>query len=284
MSSVDAVVDAADRIAQVAATSSTFDTGNDETHVRWRVWGEGRPLVLLHGNAGSWQHWIANIDRLSRHYRVVVPDLPGFGESGDPPPPPTGETLARILASGLPSVIGGERFDIAGFSMGGSVAAELVAHFPHLVDHLVLVGCGRGFGVASADYGPLRRWRSLEDPAERWAAHLHNLRALMLSHHSPDDAVALVVHAGSTEARRLRFERDGSPSRHRSILTAFSGKLAGIWGAEDAVMGPHADARMQFVRSFQPDARLALIPAAGHWVQYERAERFNETILEILDQ
>lgn len=45
----------------------------------WRVWGAGEPLVLLHGGTGSWTHWIRSIPRLSGHYQLWVPDLPGLG-------------------------------------------------------------------------------------------------------------------------------------------------------------------------------------------------------------
>jgi len=49
-------------------------------HIVWRCWGEGTPLVLLHGGTGSWLHWIRNVEALSCDMMVVVPDLPGSGE------------------------------------------------------------------------------------------------------------------------------------------------------------------------------------------------------------
>src|SRR3546814_6277896 len=41
----------------------------------WRLWGEGPPLVLLHGGSGSWTHWFRNIPALARRYRVIAADL-----------------------------------------------------------------------------------------------------------------------------------------------------------------------------------------------------------------
>ena len=51
----------------------------------WRVWGQGRPIVMLHGGSGSWNHWVRNIDALLASGRqVIAPDLPGFGDSARP--------------------------------------------------------------------------------------------------------------------------------------------------------------------------------------------------------
>ena len=61
----------------------------------WRSWGEGPPLVLLHGASGSWTHWIRNVLPLARHHRVLAPDMPGYGESDAPPEPHTAESLAE---------------------------------------------------------------------------------------------------------------------------------------------------------------------------------------------
>ena len=57
----------------------------------WHLWGQQgfdaslAPLLLLHGGSGSWTHWLRNIDALvASGRRVLVPDLPGFGDSAAP--------------------------------------------------------------------------------------------------------------------------------------------------------------------------------------------------------
>src|ERR1700722_10585040 len=68
------------------AASRTATPCGDETMV-WHLWGDADSpvLVLFHGGAGSWRHWAHNIDVLSQTYRLLVPDLPGLGESAFPP-------------------------------------------------------------------------------------------------------------------------------------------------------------------------------------------------------
>ncbi len=62
----------------------------------WRRWGEGPPLVLLHGGAGSWTHWIRNIDALAADRTLWIPDLPGLGDSPLPPEPRDHAAIAGV--------------------------------------------------------------------------------------------------------------------------------------------------------------------------------------------
>src|SRR5690606_34848395 len=68
----------------------------------WHIWGEGPPLVLLHGGSGSWTHWIRNIPALvDAGFSVFVPDLPGFGDSAAPPDGEDADACIEPLACGL---------------------------------------------------------------------------------------------------------------------------------------------------------------------------------------
>src|SRR5487761_2706101 len=79
----------------------------------WRLWndtGDGNaPLVVLfHGGAGSWRHWVRTIPALARHYRVLVPDLPGLGDSAYPPVSDDAASVATVVAAGLDAVVGAD--------------------------------------------------------------------------------------------------------------------------------------------------------------------------------
>ncbi|MCD6078130.1 MAG: alpha/beta hydrolase fold protein, partial [Ramlibacter sp.] len=67
---------------RVLSLASRHVTPAGEGDVVWHAWGAGAPLVLLHGGSGSWTHWIRNVEALAvAGRRVLVPDLPGFGDS-----------------------------------------------------------------------------------------------------------------------------------------------------------------------------------------------------------
>ncbi len=96
-------------------------------------------MVLLHGGAGSWMHWIKNIDALARSRTVWAPDIPGFGDSDLPADNLDADTLAPFVLEGALEVLRGERFDLVGFSFGGLVSALIAAQAPATLDRLVLV-------------------------------------------------------------------------------------------------------------------------------------------------
>jgi hypothetical protein len=88
----------------ISAEARRLETPCGDGSMVWRLWGNGPPLVLLHGGYGSWMHWIRNVLPLSRRFTVAAPDLPGLGESATPPEPHTAEGLAQIIADGLDAV------------------------------------------------------------------------------------------------------------------------------------------------------------------------------------
>lgn len=69
-------------IISVMAIARRHKTVYDDRTTVWHEWGQGQPLVLLHGGSGSWTHWLRNLLPLvDAGYRVIAPDIPGFGES-----------------------------------------------------------------------------------------------------------------------------------------------------------------------------------------------------------
>jgi len=108
--------------------------------VAWRTLGRG-PLdvVLVHGIGVSGRYF-ANLAReLSRSARVVIPDLPGFGDSPRPPTPLSIVEHAEVVA-GMAVEAGLDRPVLVGHSMGAQVVTELALRHPGAVGGVVLVG------------------------------------------------------------------------------------------------------------------------------------------------
>ncbi len=260
-----------------SAVRMEFSCG-DGTMV-WRRWGTGRPLVLLHGGGGAWNHWVRNIEALAAVRSVWVPDLPGFGESaregGD------ADALPDTVESGMQAAFGGEACDLAGFSFGGIVAGFLAARLPRRVRRLVLVGTS-ALGLSSGPRVELRSWRNLIDPAEREAAHRHNLQALMLHDSGSVDGLALALQAQNAARDRMRSRKIARTDALARELPTLRCPFFGIWGAEDVLYKSRHD-ELRAILKTAPDFReLVFIAGAGHWVQYERAAQFNATLLRML--
>lgn len=117
--------------------------------VRWHYLegGKGPVLVLLHGLAAESDHWLAVAGNLRRHFRLLIPDLPGFGASARPAGLPFRIVdQSQRLEAWLDS-IGVEQCFLAGSSMGGWIAANFAARNPQRVQALWLQN---PFGVLSA--------------------------------------------------------------------------------------------------------------------------------------
>jgi pimeloyl-ACP methyl ester carboxylesterase len=270
------------QVARLADAGQRIETPCGDGAMVWRVWGEGEALVLFHGGFGSWTHWIRNIPALSRHYRVIVANLPGLGESDEAPRPHTPGGLAAIAADGLDRILApGERFHLAGFSFGGLIGGHVAAALGERCRSLTLVGAG-GLGLKRSAMAPLLSWRHLADEAERRAVHRENLAILMLADHAMIDELAVHLQAENAARGRVNSPPIAMTDTLARVLPRVRGRLAGIWGELDATAMADLPARARLLRGIQPGAPFIVIGDAGHWVQYEQAEAFDRTLLQVL--
>jgi 2-hydroxy-6-oxonona-2,4-dienedioate hydrolase len=266
-------------VARVDAHATRRLTPCGDGAMVWREWGAGRPLVLLHGASGSWTHWIRNIAALAAHVRVLVPDLPGFGDSAPPPEPATLDTLADVVARGIDAVVPPpEPVDMAGFSFGGIVAGVVAARHDARVRSLTLVG-PNGMALRRRPLPSLVRIEPTMTVHEVATAHRENLRTLMFGR--PERADDLAVHVQLGNLRRARFRSGAIPDGDALLraLPAIRARLAGIWGERDAFAAPYIDDRRRTLERFQPGLAFHVVPDAGHWVMYEAPEDVNRILL-----
>ncbi len=242
--------------------------------VVWRVWGSGAPLVLLHGGYGTWAHWVKAIQPLAQRHRVLVPDMPGFGESDDAPEPVSAETLAESLRLSLESLLEPEeRPAICGFSFGGVISGHLAAQMGARCRTLILAAPG-GLGAPRGSMPDLVRRTPEMSPAEIEAAHRRNLEILMVADPASIDRLALHIQAQNTAQHRVKSRPISATDTLARALERVSAPVRGIWGEKDATVGPYMAEREAIVKRAQPDAIIKVEPGAGHWLMYERPERF----------
>ena len=268
---------------RVLSRSRRVETVHGETRIAWRVWGEEKdePLVLLHGGSGSWTHWLRNVEPLAATgRRVIVPDLPGFGDSVAARGVTDVDGMVEPMAAGLHEVVGTEGFDLAGFSFGGMLGGLIAAARPALIRHLVIAGAP-ALGFRAKDLG-LKEWRHLEDTEARNAVHRHNLGVLLI--HDPEniDDLTVQLHAANMARDRMRRRRIARTDILAQTLPLLQCKVDGIWGECDqlyvGLMG-ELQALLQRLPNF---GELVLVEGAGHWVQYERPETFNRALATLL--
>jgi len=141
---VIAFTSAAERAAWGQDTSRSYSLPINGIDLHYRMLGEGPPLVLLHQFGGCGAIWEPHVDRLSRHYRLIVPDLRGQGRSTNP----TGEFTHRQAAQDIFALLdhlGIHRFKAMGISSGGMTLLHMATQQPGRVEAMVLIGATTQF-------------------------------------------------------------------------------------------------------------------------------------------
>lgn len=273
-----------DDVERLKAASRQARTPCGSGSVAWRIWGAGgEPVLLLHGGSGSWFHWARNIAALVRAgHTVYVPDLPGFGESSVPPVGFDADAHTEWILSGMDQLLGASAdYDVVGFSFGSMVATFVAVQNPSRVRRLVVVGAPALTTVA----GPrveLQSWRSLPPGPQVRKALRHNLRAIMFAQDESIQDFVVDIYGADAQQDRIpnrQLYKTDILLRQMPLLRC---PVWGIWGAQDALhLGciETAIAGLSQAPRFQV---MTLIPHAGHWVQFESPERFNQVLVQAL--
>jgi 2-succinyl-6-hydroxy-2,4-cyclohexadiene-1-carboxylate synthase len=227
------------------------------------------PLVLLHGFTQTRQSWRRTVAALGGRYRALTPDLPGHGQAAERRPASFAACTAYVRA------LAGDRFALAGYSMGGRIALCAALALPEHVTRLVLIGASPGIGDPAAREARRRADEALasrieaigvEAFAEEWGAQ--ELFA------GQDARVAAAAHAdrlrntasGLAAALRGLGTGDMPPLWHRLAELAMPVTL--ITGERDTKFRTLAEQMAPAI----PDATVDVVPGAGHAVQLERPE------------
>jgi 2-hydroxy-6-oxonona-2,4-dienedioate hydrolase len=252
----------------------------------WRIWGspERPAVVLLHGGFGAWNHWVRNIPALEADFQVIVPDLPGCGDSDDPPAPYDAASLAAILSDGLDHLFADNNtpFDLVAFSFGGTLSGMIAHAQAERIRSLTIVGTpilGLTTTGKANDLVAVPR-----DMAPDEAAPLYrgNLEKLMVHDPAAVDDLAMTLHVSNMHKTRLRSRKIARVFVTADSLVDLPCPLNFVFGDGDPTLHPDMDGIRTQVAALQPDAPFHVFPDTGHWVQYEAADRFNTLLPQLL--
>jgi len=245
--------------------------------VRYHVGGEGQPLLLLHGLAGSAGNWVELLAGLLAEYRVLAVDLPGHAGSGRLRRGATTAHFAAAAAAVLEAEAQGPAL-VAGHSFGGLVALRLAQARPDLVAGLLLVSPAgiatrrRGVRTVVAVSTTVRLGRWVAPFRNRYAERIWYRRALFRPWFV-SDAVSLTPRAtlGLLDAQRAHTDtktaaRAMVADDPRSDLGTISCPAVVLWGARDPQL-PLDDA-FEYARRL--GAKLRVVADCGHLVIVER--------------
>jgi 4,5:9,10-diseco-3-hydroxy-5,9,17-trioxoandrosta-1(10),2-diene-4-oate hydrolase len=278
-----------------ALTERTVTVGDREIFVAEA--GDGPAVVLLHGGgpgASGVTNYSRNIEALAARYRVLVPDMPGYGRSakGIDKSDPFG-CLADAMR-GLLDALAIETAHLVGNSYGGAAALRLALDTPDRAGKLVLMGpggIGTTRGLPTAGLNSLLGYYTGAGPSRaKLAAFIRNY--LVYEGASVPDELIDVRYAASIDPEVVAdppLTRPSGPLALRTLwrmdLTRDS-RLASLqtptlilWGRDDKVNRPSGGPMLQ---NIMPNAELLITSRTGHWMQWERADLFNRLVSEFL--
>ncbi|MEO8279228.1 MAG: alpha/beta fold hydrolase [Ideonella sp.] len=268
-------------VAALQSAAQRLETPCDGGSIVWHRWGEGPTTLLLHGGAGSWMHWVRNIAALVADGRtVLVPDMPGFGDSVVPATGHDADAVAPLLELGLTALIGTTACDVVAFSFGGIVASFLLTEHPARARQLVLVGAP-ALSVEPVSKLGLRPWSHLHGEA-RYVLHRYNLQRMMLAREESVDDLAIWLHDVNIVRDRLPLRRLANTDIVARLLPRIECPVSGIWGADDRLYQGRIDRIGEALHEARDFRSLTLLHGAGHWVQFEDAAEFNRLLISVL--
>jgi 4,5:9,10-diseco-3-hydroxy-5,9,17-trioxoandrosta-1(10),2-diene-4-oate hydrolase len=242
--------------------------------------GQGEPLVLLHGGSSAGVSWYPVIAPLSAHYRVWAPDMVGNGESDRPDGAYDRPFYSGWLAEFL-DAIRVQSAHVAGHSVGGGVALQFALEHRQRVRKLVLVDAaalGRGVPLAVA----LAFLRMMLFPSRAAAKGVASLAV-----HDPHKLDPLFEEFGQ-DVRAVPSRNPALWRGRRTVAMVTTDELRRvkpptliIWGREDRYFPVAHGAR---AAEAIPDARLQVIPQAGHVSFLDQPEAFCRAVLGFLGE
>lgn len=258
--------------------------------------GEGYPVLMLHGGgpgASGVSNYSRNIEALAKHYRVLVPDMQGYGQSskGVNRDDPFGDLADTML--GLLDELGIASAHVVGNSLGGACALRMALDQPKRVSALVLMGPGginTTRGLPTKGLNQLLNYYSGSGPSlEKLRTFIREflvydgsqvpesvIQARYLASLDPEVVAAPPLRrpSGLPGALRMDFTRDRRLARCQVPTLV-------LWGAADLVNRPSGGTTLQ---KTMPNCDLYLFSHTGHWVQWERADEFNAVTTGFLQQ
>lgn len=266
------------RVASVSRL--TLEDGRSLCVRRWP--GTGDPLVLLHGLLDSSEGW-NHFAELSCE-RIAF-DLPGFGHSNAAARGSL-DGYARDIAAGL-ELLGVERFNLVGHSLGGGVAVALAELMPDRVGSLVLlapVGFGRIHLAEAVSWPGVRNVVQAALPlalSSRIAVTTGYVAMVTNGMLPSREIVDRVTHrggrlvAGAREGTRAAANAGRSANAFHRRRIAYHGPVFAIWGKEDRLVSPsHGEG----VRAALPQAQVDVWSRMGHHPIRERFEELIATV------
>jgi len=256
----------------------------DDVILAYRECGAGAPVVFISGLGSTMEMWNPPvIEKISRHFRVIVFDNRGMGYSSGSDKPLSIPLLARDTAA-LMDALGIPSAHIIGHSMGGSIAQELALGFPAAVDRLVLVSstCGGSESVSMQPETMARLTDKSGTPRDVTSRMFSLLfPPSWLARHDPARYCPVIDEVPGNEIVARQADAFSRWAGSFSRLEKIRSPTLVVTGSEDVIVPP---VNSRIISGRIAGSELVGIPGAGHGLMYQEPDRFSDCVREFLDR
>ena len=251
--------------------------------IHYEVSGKGYPVVFLHGYGETHKIWNHYREKLSKKYKVITPDLPGFGQSDSLPYELSLDMVANSIYDCLKRLNVSECI-IMGHSLGGYVTLEIAKRFPNIVSHIGLI---HSSALADTDEKKEGREKSIEFIQKHGVAKFIQSFIPMLFHENHreklQETIQSIVDEGcqipeKTLTDYMLAMRDRSDSL--DFIKEFQGSILYVYGEEDPSI-PVALSKSQI--KFMNHPYLKNLPKTGHMGMFEEEEKVLKAISKFIE-
>jgi 3-oxoadipate enol-lactonase len=254
---------------------ATFET---TYRMGYRDQGAGRPVLLVHAFPLNGDAWQGQVRALLPERRVLVPDLPGFGSSGLPPPNISLREIAESLL-GLLRFLKVAEVDAVGQSIGGYILMELAQIAPGLMARLLLANTRAS---PDSEQGKAAR-EAFAARAERqgvsWVAD-EMLPKLLRPDPTPEVSrrARHIIEQSTPQGLAAMQRAMAQRPDYRPALSSFKGSALVLAGAEDAIITAQDSADL----AARLSAPLEVLAGAGHLSHLDEEPGFNRVLVSFL--
>jgi pimeloyl-ACP methyl ester carboxylesterase len=256
----------------------------DGTRIVYLDGGSGAPLVLVHGFGADKDNFTRVARYLTPHYRVIVPDLVGFGESSHRADVDYHYAAQAQRVHDFTQALGLARFDLGGNSMGGGIAMSLAAQHPQEVASLWLIDCA---GIAAAPPSELAKIIATTDANPLIITRESDFPAFI--HFVMSDPPYIPDSVMNTLARermanqpleRQVFLQIATDSVDAAVKGLATPTLI-VWGDEDRALSVGT---VPVLKTLLPNAQSIVMPHIGHAPMIERPQQSADDYLRFREQ
>ena len=249
--------------------------------------GEGEPLVLLHGFGANKDTFTRVARFLTPHYRVIIPDHIGFGESSRPQDADYSTGVQAVRIRTLAKALGITKLHLGGNSMGGQISMMYGALYPDEVKSLWLLDPG---GIWSAPPGELYNMikTTKGDPLmARSEDEFAKIFALVMA--DPPFIPRPMLNVIAKECIRnyeleKRIFKDLFTDSMEKYVTGLKTPTLIVWGDKDRLINPST---AEVLHKLMPRSEVIIMPGVGHAPMLEQPRKSAEDYLKfrkVLDQ